>query len=56
LQKQFVYKNTIYSNSVYQDFSAMTKHPHPRPLSHKERGDKRLPRPLGEGWGEGAKF
>jgi len=25
------------------------------PLSHWERGDKRLPRPLGEGWGEGDK-
>jgi len=27
--------------------------PSPPPLSQRERGDKRLPRPLGEGRGEG---
>ena len=41
--------------SVYQDLSATTKSPSPPPLSQWERGDKRLPRPLGEGWGEGDK-
>jgi len=41
--------------SVSQDLGATTKSPSPPPLSQWERGDKILPRPLGEGRGEGAK-
>jgi hypothetical protein len=39
--------------SVFQDLGATTKFP--PPLSQRARGDKILPLPLGEGWGEGAK-
>jgi len=42
-------------DSVFQDLGATTKFPSPPPLSQWERGDKILPLPLGEGWGEGAK-
>jgi len=39
--------------SVFQDLGATTKFP--PPLAQRARGDKILPLPLGEGWGEGAK-
>jgi len=45
-----------YSVSVYQDLGSTTKSPSPPPLSQRARGDKILPLPMGEGWGEGVKF
>jgi len=48
-------KNPQNVASVYQDLGATTKFPSPPPLSQRARGDKILPLPKGEGWGEGAK-